>query len=133
MHDVDQVYHLIPTTHTHARTQEDMMSRVSALGVRAAHNYGRHSLGVSAPVRFMMACQPTRATATSTPTSDSAAPSQTTVALAKLPTQALVDALWVQGWPPAMIQGSRAMAGSTPKIAGRAVTLRFGNVQPVQL
>lgn len=38
-------------------------------------------------------------------------------------TQALVDALWVKGWPNAMMEGPRPLLRR--KMAGRAVTLQF--------
>lgn len=41
-------------------------------------------------------------------------------------TQSLVDALWLQGYPPAMIEGARPLDANTAKLAGIAVTLRFG-------
>jgi len=44
--------------------------------------------------------------------------------LGRLPTQTIIDALWVQGWPQSMIHGSRAIFKNR-KMVGRAVTLRF--------
>ncbi|MCX8277106.1 MAG: hypothetical protein OTJ43_02395 [Dehalococcoidia bacterium] len=44
--------------------------------------------------------------------------------LGELPTQTLIDGLWVDGWPQAMIHGSRAIF-PRQKMVGRAVTLRF--------
>ncbi|MBT3995395.1 MAG: hypothetical protein HOF01_06315, partial [Chloroflexi bacterium] len=44
--------------------------------------------------------------------------------LGELPTQTLIDGLWVEGWPQAMIHGARAIFPGQ-KMVGRAVTLRF--------
>ena len=49
--------------------------------------------------------------------------------LGKLSTQALVDGLWVMGWPPAQIDGARALAPGM-KCVGRAVTLKFVPARP---
>jgi len=49
--------------------------------------------------------------------------------LGELSTQALVDGLWVMGWPPAMIEGARAL-GPGMKMAGRAVTVRMVPQRP---
>lgn len=49
--------------------------------------------------------------------------------LGSLSTQALVDGLWVMGWPNAQINGSQALA-STMKCVGRAVTLKFVPARP---
>ena len=49
--------------------------------------------------------------------------------LGSLSTQALVDGLWVMGWPNAQINGTRALA-STMKCVGRAVTLKFVPARP---
>lgn len=49
--------------------------------------------------------------------------------LGSLSTQALVDGLWVMGWPNAQIDGSRALHPSH-KCVGRAVTLQFVPVRP---
>lgn len=49
--------------------------------------------------------------------------------LSTLSTQSLVDGLWVMGWPPAHIEGARALAPGQ-KCAGRAVTLRFAPQRP---
>lgn len=49
--------------------------------------------------------------------------------LSSLSTQALVDGLWVMGWPNAQINGSRAL-DSKMKCAGRAVTLKFVPARP---
>ncbi len=46
-------------------------------------------------------------------------------------TQALVDALWVMGWPNAMMTGPRGIAGSNQeRCVGQAVTLRFVPQRP---
>ena len=42
--------------------------------------------------------------------------------LGSLSTQALIDGLWVMGWPGAHIEGARSLAPGQ-KCAGRAVTL----------
>eukprot|EP01047_Picozoa_sp_COSAG01_P017632 COSAG01_NODE_937_length_12628_cov_12.665257_16_plen_156_part_00 len=44
--------------------------------------------------------------------------------LGGLSTQALVDGLWVMGWPTAFIEGARPLAPGQ-RCAGRAVTLRM--------
>jgi len=49
--------------------------------------------------------------------------------LGSLSTQALVDGLWVMGWPNAQIDGARAL-DSSHKCVGRAVTLRFVPARP---
>lgn len=49
--------------------------------------------------------------------------------LGSLSTQALVDGLWVMGWPNAQIDGSRALHPSH-KCVGRAVTLQFVPARP---
>jgi len=49
--------------------------------------------------------------------------------LGSLSTQALVDGLWVMGWPSAQIDDARALAPGM-KCAGRAVTLNFVPVRP---
>jgi len=49
--------------------------------------------------------------------------------LGSLSTQALVDGLWVMGWPNNQIDGSRALHPSH-KCCGRAVTLQFVPVRP---
>ena len=50
--------------------------------------------------------------------------SATLKALGECATQSLVDALWVQGWPCAYVEGVRPLAPGT-KMVGNAVTLRF--------
>jgi len=49
--------------------------------------------------------------------------------LGKLSTQALVDGLWVMGWPSAQINGARPLHPSH-KCVGRAVTMRFVPARP---
>lgn len=49
--------------------------------------------------------------------------------LGSLSTQALVDGLWVMGWPSAQINGARPLAPSM-KCVGRAVTMRFVPARP---
>jgi regulator of RNase E activity RraA len=44
--------------------------------------------------------------------------------LGALPTQTLIDGLWVKNWPQAMIHGARTIFPGK-KMCGRAVTLRF--------
>ena len=51
--------------------------------------------------------------------------SETTLAtLRGIPTQTLIDALWVKNWPMSMIEGARPFQPGQ-HMAGRAVTLRF--------
>ena len=49
--------------------------------------------------------------------------------LGSLSTQALVDGLWVMGWPSAQIDGARPLT-SGMKCVGRAVTLNFVPARP---
>ena len=49
--------------------------------------------------------------------------------LGELSTQALIDGLWVMGWPGAHIEGARGLAPGQ-KCAGRAVTLNFVPQRP---
>ena len=49
---------------------------------------------------------------------------ETLVRLGELPTQTLIDGLWVDNWPQSMIHGARSIF-SGQKMVGRAVTLRF--------
>jgi hypothetical protein len=49
--------------------------------------------------------------------------------LGSLSTQALVDGLWVMGWPSAQIDAARALAPGM-KCVGRAVTLNFVPARP---
>ena len=44
--------------------------------------------------------------------------------LKRIPTQTLIDALWVKDWPQSYIEGARPLRLGQ-KMAGRAVTLRF--------
>ena len=44
--------------------------------------------------------------------------------LSAIPTQTLIDALWVMNWPMSMIEGALPLQAGQ-KLAGRAVTLRF--------
>ena len=49
--------------------------------------------------------------------------------LGSLSTQALVDGLWVMGWPSAQIDGARPLSPNM-KCVGRAVTLNFVPARP---
>ena len=49
--------------------------------------------------------------------------------LSSLSTQALIDGLWVMGWPDAFIEGARPLKPGQ-KCSGRAVTLRFVPQRP---
>jgi len=49
---------------------------------------------------------------------------ETLVKLGELPTQTLIDGLWVDNWPQSMIHGARSIFPGQ-KMFGRAVTLRF--------
>ena len=49
---------------------------------------------------------------------------QTLEVLKNIPTQTLIDGLWVMGWPMSYVEGSRPLQRGQ-KMAGRAVTLRF--------
>jgi len=49
--------------------------------------------------------------------------------LGSLSTQALVDGLWVMGWPNAQINGVRALTPDM-KVCGRAITLNFVPARP---
>ena len=51
-------------------------------------------------------------------------PHRTLEVLKKIPTQTLVDALWVKGWPMGYVEGARPLQLGQ-HMAGRAVTLRF--------
>ena len=51
-------------------------------------------------------------------------PDETLEALKQIPTQTLIDALWVKNWPQSYIEGARPLQLGQ-KMAGRAVTLRF--------
>ena len=48
----------------------------------------------------------------------------TLAALKAIPTQTLIDGLWVMGWPMSMIEGAKPLQPGQ-HMAGRAVTLRF--------
>jgi len=50
--------------------------------------------------------------------------------LGGLTTQALVDGLWVKGWPCSQITGARPLTEGQKKCVGRAVTLRFAPARP---
>ena len=50
--------------------------------------------------------------------------SQTLQTLRDIPTQTLIDGLWVMGWPMSFIQGAKPLQPGQ-HMAGRAVTLRF--------
>lgn len=50
---------------------------------------------------------------------------ETLAKLGELPTQTLIDGLWVDDWPQSMIHGARPIFPGQKKIIGRAVTLRF--------
>ena len=68
----------------------------------------------------------TDAVATSESTSASAThlSDATLAALKAIPTQTLIDGLWVMGWPMTMIEGAKPLRAGQ-RMAGRAVTLRF--------
>ena len=51
-------------------------------------------------------------------------PSETLETLRHIPTQTLIDALWVKGWPMSFIHGANPLQLGQ-QMAGRAVTLRF--------
>lgn len=51
-------------------------------------------------------------------------PDKTLEALRNIPTQTLIDGLWVKGWPMTFIEGAGPLQLGQ-KMAGRAVTLRF--------
>ena len=51
-------------------------------------------------------------------------PDKTLEILKEIPTQTLLDALWVKNWPMGYVEGSRPLQLGQ-KMAGRAVTLRF--------
>jgi len=53
-----------------------------------------------------------------------AIPDDTLRTLRSIPTQTLIDALWVKNWPMSMIEGAHPLQPGQ-KMAGRAVTLRF--------
>ena len=49
---------------------------------------------------------------------------ETLEVLKKIPTQTLIDGLWVKGWPMSYIEDAMALQEGQ-HMAGRAVTLRF--------
>ena len=50
--------------------------------------------------------------------------SETLEVLRTIPTQTLIDGLWVMGWPMSFIHGAKPLQAGQ-HMAGRAVTLRF--------
>lgn len=50
--------------------------------------------------------------------------------LGDLSTQALIDGLWVLGWPTSHVMGARPLTEGQKKLVGRAVTLRFVPQRP---
>ena len=48
----------------------------------------------------------------------------------RLSTQALIDGLWVMGWPTSHVMGARPLTEGQKKLVGRAVTLRFVPQRP---
>lgn len=57
-------------------------------------------------------------------TGEQMVPDETLQTLQRIPTQTLIDALWVKGWPMSYIEGARPLQLGQ-HMAGRAVTLRF--------
>ena len=57
-------------------------------------------------------------------TADHTISDETLAKLGELPTQTLIDGLWVENWPQSMIHGARPIFPGQ-KMVGRAVTLRF--------
>ena len=57
-------------------------------------------------------------------TADHTISDETLAKLGELPTQTLIDGLWVKNWPQSMIHGARPIFPGQ-KMVGRAVTLRF--------
>ncbi len=49
---------------------------------------------------------------------------ETLEVLRQIPTQTIIDALWVKGWPMSFIEGAKPLQRGQ-RMAGRAVTLRF--------
>ena len=47
-----------------------------------------------------------------------------------LSTQALIDGLWVMGWPTSHIMGARPLTEGQKKLVGRAITLQFAPARP---
>ena len=56
-------------------------------------------------------------------------PHDTLATLRQIPTQTLIDALWVKGWPMSFIHGAKPLQLGQ-HMAGRAVTLRFEPHRP---
>ena len=50
--------------------------------------------------------------------------------LGSLSTQALIDGLWVMGWPTSHIMGARPLTEGQPKLVGRAITIQFAPTRP---
>ena len=50
--------------------------------------------------------------------------------LGSLSTQALIDGLWVMGWPTSHIMGARPLMEGQKKLVGRAITLQFAPARP---
>jgi hypothetical protein len=50
--------------------------------------------------------------------------------LGALSTQALIDGLWVMGWPTSHIMGARPLTEGQKKMVGRAVTIQFAAARP---
>lgn len=50
--------------------------------------------------------------------------------LGTLSTQALIDGLWVMGWPTSHIMGARPLTEGQKKMVGRAVTIQFAAARP---
>ena len=50
--------------------------------------------------------------------------------LGSLSTQALIDGLWVMGWPTSHIMGARPLTEGQPKTIGRAITIQFVPQRP---
>ena len=53
-----------------------------------------------------------------------AIPDETLRTLGEIPTQTLIDALWVESWPMSYVEGAKPLQLGQ-RMAGRAVTLRF--------
>ena len=62
-------------------------------------------------------------------TQNAVAPAPLSRRLGTLSTQALIDGLWVMGWPTSFIEGARGLEKGQ-KCCGRAVTLRFVPQRP---
>ena len=71
----------------------------------------------------------TRRTLATGPASGGSVSDEMIEKLGSLSTQALIDGLWVMGWPGAHIEGARSLAPGQ-KCAGRAVTLNFVPQRP---